>query len=474
MGDTKRRQVRRRFQLWVACAAVAAGCDRAEPAASGPGQPRVAATTTEAASEKGKSDPVAEDCVDWSKADLSTLPALPESSHAELLDEVWRRVLEQYYDPTLGCVDWLDVRARYGDKLAQADDTKAAFATINAMLGELEQSHFRLFSASADDVSGPAHPDLQVRWIEDQLVIVSGDLDRGPKPIPAGSRLVSIEGEPVVKVIERAKSRATNDAEFPWVVARIAAARLSCGRAGDSRAIEIARPEKDDTTEARTLRCEDPKGERVSLGNLSDVPTRVEHRMIEGTKVGYLAFNVWMLPMVAKIKAGVTELRGAGMEALVLDLRGNPGGVGPMAVPVARMLLSEPGSLGVLQMRSFKQEFKVEAGKNPFKGPVALLVDEGTASTSEIFAQGMKELERVTVVGGRNSAGAALPSLIEELSGGALLQYVVGDYHSPKGTEVEGRGVVPDVLVNETRTAFATGRDPVLDAAVKHLEKVPR
>jgi carboxyl-terminal processing protease len=165
----------------------------------------------------------------------------------------------------------------------------------------------------------------------------------------------------------------------------------------------------------------------------------------------------------------MAELRAKGMKALVLDLRGNPGGVGPMSVPVARMLLSEPGSLGALRFRDFTQEFNVEPDPDPFTGPVAVLVDAGTASTSEIFAQGLRDLGRVTIVGGEPSAGAALPSLIEELPGGAVLQYVVGDYRSPSGVAVEGKGVVPDVTVKETRQAFADGKDPVLDAAAEHL-----
>ena len=61
---------------------------------------------------------------------------------------------------------------------------------------------------------------------------------------------------------------------------------------------------------------------------------------------------------------------------------------------------------------------------------------------------------------------ATLPSLIEELPGGAILQYVVGDYHSPGGTAVEGKGVPPDILVAEHRDDFTAGRDPVLDTAV--------
>jgi carboxyl-terminal processing protease len=140
-----------------------------------------------------------------------------------------------------------------------------------------------------------------------------------------------------------------------------------------------------------------------------------------------------------------------------------------MSIPVARLLLQESGSLGKLQFRDFAQEFNVAGDPGAFAGPVAILVDEGTASTSEIFAAGLRDLGRVKVVGARASAGAALPSLLERLENGALLQYVVGDYHSAKGTVAEGDGVKPDVEAVETREDFVAGRDPVLAAAVKAL-----
>ena len=140
-----------------------------------------------------------------------------------------------------------------------------------------------------------------------------------------------------------------------------------------------------------------------------------------------------------------------------------------MAIPVARMLLKEPGSLGKLQFRDFAQEFNVAANPDAFTGPVVVLVDEGTASTSEIFAAGLRDLDRVKIYGSRPSAGAALPSMIEQLNGGAMLQYVVGDYHSSKGAVAEGDGVKPDVIVPETRADFIAGKDPVLAAATAAL-----
>jgi carboxyl-terminal processing protease len=140
-----------------------------------------------------------------------------------------------------------------------------------------------------------------------------------------------------------------------------------------------------------------------------------------------------------------------------------------MVVPLGRLLLSQAADLGAMHMREGKQTFNVAAGTDPFTGPLVILVDEGTASTSEIFAQALQDLGRATVFGAVPSQGAALPSVIEELPGGGMLQYVVADYQSPKGQVVEGKGVTPDTVVPETRQDFAKGRDPVLDAAVAAL-----
>jgi carboxyl-terminal processing protease len=378
-------------------------------------------------------------------------------------------VLDKHYDPTLGCIDWPAKRLEYGRKVAEASSRADAYRIMNEMLEELEQSHFQVIDLARDDdvELGPAVPALQVRWIEDQLVVVESRTDR----VAVGAVVIGIEGEPVQAMIDHVQQRESDASPFAFALARAAMARMSCPRAGMQRKLELIEGSRQTaSTVIRVVSCEDPRGELVTLGNLRNVPTRVEHRMIEGTTVGYLAFNIWMLPMVRRVEAAMADLRAKNMTALILDLRGNPGGVGPMSVPVARLLLAEPGSLGKLQFRDFAQEFKVEPSQDPFEGPVVILVDEGTASTSEIFASGMRDLGRVQIVGGRSSAGAALPSVIEQLDEGALLQYVVGDYHSPKGTVVEGKGVVPDVVVSETRADFAAGRDSVLDAAVLHVQ----
>ncbi|MEM6996634.1 MAG: S41 family peptidase [Myxococcota bacterium] len=441
------------------------GCDGGEPAPAAPPAKKAEAEPEPAAEGE---PPAAEKCVSYEALDPDTLEPLPEGATLAVLDQVWRRVLEKYYDPTIGCLDWPAIRKEYAAKVAAAEDPADAYRLINEMLGRLRQSHFQLHAPGGDDddeAQGPASPDLQVRYVDDQLLVVHSD----DASVASGMALVAVDGRSTSAVVQRAKKKSDRPAELAFFAARGAAAWVSCDAAGEHHTLSLEAP-GGKVSEVKAA-CKRPDGELVTLGNLRNVPTTVSHRMIEGTTVGVLAFNVWMLPMLDRISTALQSLRDDGMTALVLDLRGNPGGVGPMAVSVARLLVSEKVSLGKLQYRKMAQEFNVVPDGTAFTGPIAVLVDEGTASTSEIFAAGMKDIGRITIVGGGPSAGAALPSLIEELPGGAVLQYAVGDYHSPKGTLVEGKGVVPDIVVDEQREDFAAGRDAVLDAAVEHLTK---
>ncbi|MCA9714824.1 MAG: hypothetical protein KC468_09075 [Myxococcales bacterium] len=411
-------------------------------------------------------------CRDWSALDRATLPPLPKSRFSDVFSAVWTTVLEKHFDPTLNCLDWPALRQEYGARVAEAKDVETAYAAINEMLGRLGQSHFQVISAehvTDEQASGPAVCPLKVRWIDEAPIVVDAAVDEVESGVPRGAELRSIDGHPVRELVDAARVQARRPEEVAFLLGNRIAASLH-GPEGHEHTIEYV-AEPGGGPEVREVACVIPRGELVSLGNLRDLPTRVSSRMIEGTTVGYLSFNFWMLPLVKDVESRLAALREQGMRALVLDLRGNPGGVGAMSVPIARQFLREPGSLGTLRFRDFEQEFNVAGNPSAFDGPVAILVDEGTASTSEIFAAGMRDLGRATIIGARASAGAALPSLLERLEGGALLQYVVGDYHSPRGNIAEGTGINPDIKVEETRADFVAGRDPVLDAAVAHLSK---
>ncbi|PRQ05933.1 S41 family peptidase [Enhygromyxa salina] len=436
------------------------------------------------------------DCRSWDALDEQTLPALPDAPHMAAFEQVWRTVGHKHYDPTLACLDWPALREQYAKQIVAAgDDTTAAYAAINELLGLLGQSHLHATAPTPSRTrardSGPATVPITIRWLALEpgpspskfaAVVVDEAVDDHASGLPRGAILTEVAGESVDSLAQEVASgveaRAGRPAETAFLIAQAIGAMLSCPEGGTKR-VGFLDPSDGDAKRELEVACFLPEGERISLGNLRNLPTTVESRMIPdapepgAVKVGYLAFNFWMLPMTERLRSGVDELRAQGMAALIIDLRGNPGGVGAMSIPIARMFLREATSLGVLQMREFNQEFNVEPNPEAFDGPIVILVDEGTASTSEIFALGMRDVGRVTIAGAGPSAGMALPSMIETLPDGGMIQYVVGDYHSGKGTVAEGEGVVPELVVPESRADYVAGRDPVLDAAVEQLRTRP-
>jgi carboxyl-terminal processing protease len=459
--------------LGVAAMTAASACGKPRGATQ---PPTPAAPTAEPATEEEES------CRNWSDLDLATLDPIPQSQWSETLEQVWRTVWLKHYDPTLACLDWPALRQSYAAQLVDAKADDEAYGIMNRLLAELGQSHLAIMpprtrvegEPRSGETAGSATVPLRARLVEGKVVVTDAAVDGIGSGIPAGAEIVAIDDNEIGPLLEQQRELWKREVELSFHVKRIVDAWLSC-EPGAKRKVRYIAFGKDKEA-SKTVKCYERKVERTALGNLKNVPIEIEHRMLDikgpapkGSGVGYLYFNVWMMPLVPKIEQAMADLRAKGMKALVLDLRGNPGGVGMMVVPLARQLLTESGTLGVMRMREADQHFKFTATDDPFTGPVVVLVDSGTGSTSEIFAQGLRDLDRVRVVGASTSQGAALPSLVEELPGGALLQYVVADYVSPAGTAVEGRGVAPDVLVEETQAGFAAGKDPVLAAAIDAL-----
>ena len=155
---------------------------------------------------------------------------------------------------------------------------------------------------------------------------------------------------------------------------------------------------------------------------------------------------------------------------MILDLRGNPGGIAGMTMGMASAIVEENVELGLMEMKGTKLKFTAVARPLPYSGKVAILVDECSVSSSEILAGGLQDLKLARVFGSR-TAGLALPSTISKLPNGDGFQYAIADYHSKSGKALEKDGVTPDEIIKITPELLKQHQDPVLNRATNWLKE---
>lgn len=235
---------------------------------------------------------------------------------------------------------------------------------------------------------------------------------------------------------------------------------------------------RETTRPVRVSPAPEPGDVVVTLGNLPPMSVRTDVRALAspaGRRVGFIGFNIWMTAIDVPVAGAIDRFRDA--HGLVIDLRGNPGGLAVMMSGLAGHLLAEPVLLGRMQTRQAQLEFRANPrlstadGRRvrPFAGRVAILVDEQTGSASECFAGALQDLGRARVFG-RRTMGEALPALTKRLASGDVLMYVIGNFVTATGRSLEGEGVIPDEIVPLTTPGPSAGRDEALDAALRWLD----
>jgi carboxyl-terminal processing protease len=180
---------------------------------------------------------------------------------------------------------------------------------------------------------------------------------------------------------------------------------------------------------------------------------------------GYLRFSGFLKPVLEDVLGAIDDLHDA--PALIIDLRGNPGGEFPVRKAIASKLVGEPKLFMRYQHRDGLEEAYLDPVSDPYMGEVVILVDELSASSSEEFTGSLQALGRATVIGSQ-TPGSCLVMNIEPLPEGAILAYPFGQSQTPDGRILENNGVVPDIQVALDRQELLEGIDAQLQAAINY------
>lgn len=389
-----------------------------------------------------------------------------EVERKETFRMVWSTVNDSYFDETFGGINWRAVGERYRDRLPEITEPLALRQFLHAMLQELGQSHFAIVPREAV-VFQPAerdrlgHTGLEIEWIEGQVVVTQvragSAAERGG--IRPGTVLRRV-GEVDLGALAGSMTQAgMSTRQVEWHLVNLVRSQLTAV-----------------TGTARSLEGDAPGGQALSvnltaephagawsepLGHFPSLPLELAtQREDDGSAL--LRFSSFAPALMKPIRTFLRSLQPG--DTLVIDLRGNPGGVIDMACGIAGLLVGRETLLGTVRLRKGMMQYVAYPQERAFHGPIAVLVDAQSASTSEILAAGLRDHGRVRLFG-ETTAGAALPSAFKALPNGDLLQYATGDVRRPGGATIEGTGVTPDVVLHRSRADVEAGRDAPLAAA---------
>lgn len=403
----------------------------------------------------------------------------------ETFDAAWTIVKDTHFDKAMNGVDWNAVRDELRPRAAAAKNAGELRGVLHGMLARLGQSHFAIIPFSPDSPSAAGgdlrgDPGLDVRLVGGDLLVTRVDSGGGAAAAGArpGWKLAAIESRPIedlLAVLPPPANERLRNVEA-W---RVATTRL---RGPSGSKVSATFEDGGGRTFPVAIERRPESGQPVTVGNLPTMFVRVESERRTtpaGATAGIIRFNVWMAAVDARFQEAMDEFRTS--DGIVIDLRGNVGGLAAMLMGISGHFVSEPKSLGVMKTRDTELRFMA----NPrlvnakgervaaYGGPVAILVDAMTGSASECFTGGMQAIRRARVFG-QTSMGQALPALFDRLPNGDVLIHAYGDFVTSDGTRLEGRGVVPDVAVPLRREDLLAGRDATLEAALEWIERARR
>jgi carboxyl-terminal processing protease len=377
-----------------------------------------------------------------------------KTSPKDTVDQSWQIVYREYVDPKFNNTDWLKTREELLSK--NYDSPESAYTALRSALSKLEDPYTRfldpeqykaLTSQTQGELSGVGmrlRQDEKTRnIIVDEVMANSPALKAG---VQKGDVILSIDG------------KSTQEMEVGK------AASLIRGTVGTAVKIVFQRQ---GTQIDRTLTRAEIEVPSVSY-------TR---RQEKGQQIGYIRLSQFTSHAAREMRDAIRTLA-PDVQGFVLDLRGNPGGLLTSSIDIARMWIDQGTIVKTVDRENHNVEMKANSTALTHL-PLMVLVDQNSASSSEILAGALKDNRRGVIVG-HQTFGKALVQSLHALEDGSGVAVTIAHYYTPNGTDIGRRGLAPDVTVNLSQEQegnlarnperIGTENDPQYMEAITYLQ----
>lgn len=206
--------------------------------------------------------------------------------------------------------------------------------------------------------------------------------------------------------------------------------------------------------------------ERLTFSAVRDaVEAKTVSYTLLDNNIGYLSISQFEEVTTKQFKAAVEDLQSQGMKGLVIDIRNNPGGLLDTVVGMLKYMLPDGLIVYTEDKQGNRKEYKGQ-DNDEFNLPLAVIVNGNSASASEIFAGAIQDYGKGTIIG-TQTYGKGIVQTVKPLTDGSAIKFTIAKYFTPKGQDIHGKGVTPDMVVEYDTDADV---DTQLDAAIKNVE----
>ena len=210
-------------------------------------------------------------------------------------------------------------------------------------------------------------------------------------------------------------------------------------------------------------------GEEVELTATRDIiEVQTVSSEMKDDQIGYIAVSEFDSVTYDQFEAALNDLESKGMQGLVIDLRGNPGGSLTTVTDMLKLLLPEGTIVSTKDKNGNTEEITCD-GKHEFTKPLAVLVNQYSASASEIFSGAIQDYGTGTIVG-MTTYGKGVVQQLMDLGDGTCLKVTIAEYYTPSGRSINGTGVEPDVEVEYEYDENNPDADNQLDKALEVVQ----
>lgn len=364
----------------------------------------------------------------------------------DLYDQVWRLINTKFVDQTNNAQDWDKWRHKYDNQIVTNDD---AYVAINTMIASLNDPYTKFldpkeFAEETSSIKG------SLKGIGIQIAVKDGKL----------TVIAPIEDTPAEKAGLKADDEILEiDGKSTKGITVDKAADQIRGKEGTQVNLLIKRKD-----------CE-PKLYSITRAEIEikSISQKIPENIKMPEDISYIRLSSFISRNAAGEFRSIIE-NSAGKKGFIIDLRSNPGGLLSNAIYISDMFLDGGIIVSTVDRDGYKETQRATKGYVTNK-PVVVLINKGSASASEIFSGAMKDNRRAVIIG-EQSFGKGLVQEINKLPYEAGINITIQKYLTPNGTDINKKGITPDIVVKLTEENVKNKDDVQLKKAIEVLQKM--